>query len=89
MPSFFLEPNVPFQFINLEIYATHELFYAINKYIKNNIYKFFPKTFQDEFKNLSNLSTNQIDRANTLIEMFDKIDIERKSCIIYIFDHII
>ena len=71
--------------MNLENYTIYDLSDAITKYIKNHIFKFFPKTFQDDFEKLWKLSSNQLYRSSNLIKMFDTIDIERKCCILLVF----
>ena len=72
-----------------KIFSVAEAFEAIKFYIQENRDKFFPRCFRNKFCELAKMNTSTRNEKDELKDEFKKIDIENKSRIIYIFDHIL
>jgi hypothetical protein len=62
----------------------------MRKYIKTNRNDFFPKKIREKFfKLVDKIGSNAFEDSNNLLELFNEIDIENQTRIIYVFDHIL
>jgi hypothetical protein len=85
----YIEPFVShFEELN-EMFTPNQAFDAVKFYIQENLHEFFPSRFRHKFESLAHKTISIRDKINELKLEFKKINVENKSRIIFIFDHIL
>ena len=85
-----LESNAPAQLHSLNDFSVFEAADAMKQYVKAHMNLFFTKKFRENFTELVALNnSNAFEDSKKLIMLFNDIEIENQSRIIFIFDHIL
>ena len=85
-----LESNAPAQLHSLNDFSVFEAADAMKEYIKAHMNLFFTKKFRQNFTALASMTKNNaIDDLKILRLLFTEMNIENKTRVIFIFDHIL